>query len=126
MPVLSQVNEINNSVWSVTFTIQPGSLSQADQQLIAKFGELPLIQVGGTFETSALQYTLPSQLIRIVSDLPFTQTFDSTTAPFNQGFSNTKLQVDAWVTAFLAAYEDAFSTLRANTDTFTGQTLTTV
>jgi hypothetical protein len=126
MPVLNQVNAIENSIWTVTFSIQPGSLSQADQQLLSKFGELPLVQTGGTFETSSLQYTLPSQYLRMVSDLPYTQQFDSTTAPFNQGFTNTKSQVQAWITAFLSNYEGAFTTLRANTDTFSGQTLTTV
>jgi hypothetical protein len=126
MPVLTQTTAINDSIWSVTFAIQPGSLSQSDQQLISKFGELPLIQTGGSFASGGLAYTLPSLYIRIVSDLPFTQSFDSTTAPFNQGFSSTNTQVQDFITAFLSTYEAAFATLRANTDTFSKQVLVTV
>lgn len=126
MPVISQVTAIDNSIWTASFSIQQGSISQSDSQLISKFGELPLIQTGGSFESSGLAYTLPSNYIRIVSDLPFTQSFDSTSTPFNQGFSNTEAQVAAFITYFVTTYEAAWATLRENVDTFSKQVLITV
>ena len=57
MPVLSEVNSINDKLWTVTISIQPGSLSQADAQLLAKFGE-PSINTGATLESGGLAYTL--------------------------------------------------------------------
>jgi len=125
MPVLSEVNSINDKLWTVTISIQPGSLSQADAQLLAKFGE-PSINTGATLESGGLAYTLPNNYIRVVSDMPYIQTFDSSTAPFNQGFSNTALQVNAFITYFNATYLAAFVALRTNVDTWSGQSLVTI
>lgn len=125
--ILSQVNAITNDVWTVTFTVQQGSLSQSDSQLISKFG-MPTINSGHafTFENTALNYTIPDNFIRVITDLPFTQSFDSTSAPFNQGYSNLVLQTTAYITYFITTYTAAFTTLRANVDTFSGQTLITI
>src|ERR1035437_1134592 len=99
MPILSEVKQITNDLWNISISIQPNSLSQADSQLISKFGE-PTINTGGTFETGGLVFTLPGNYIRVVSDLPYNQSFDSSTAPFNQGFANTVSQTNSWLTAF--------------------------
>ena len=116
-------NSINNDVYTVVFDQDRTAISQSDKDLITKYGE-PLIDVGGTFlAATGNEYTLPSQFIRIVSDLPFTQTFDSTTAPFNTA---TVTKVTQFVTDTLTKIEDAVTTLRANTDTFSGETVTNI
>jgi len=125
MAILSGVKIINNTVWEVTISIQAGSLSQSDSQLISKFGE-PVINTGFTYTNSGLSYTLPNNYVRVVSDLPFVQQFDSSTAPFNQGFTNTQTQVNAFITNFETVYAAAFATLRSNVDTWSGQFLFTV
>jgi hypothetical protein len=121
MSALLQVTRgINNDVWQITFTLDSANLSESDKQLIAKFGE-PTINVGGTFLiNTADTYSLPDQYIRVRTDLPFTQTFDATTSPFN---TNTQVKAQAFQDAFVANYTAAFVTLRATPDTFTGQYL---
>lgn len=125
MPILSEINTIGNGVWEVTISLQPGSLSQADTQLISKFGE-PTINTGATLLSGGLAYTLPNNYIGVVSGLPYVQTFDTSAAPFNQGFSNTVTQVNAWISYFNTTYIAAFTALRTKTDTWSGQQLVTV
>jgi hypothetical protein len=121
MSALLQVTRsINNEVWQITFSLDSANLSESDKQLIAKFGE-PTINVGGNFLISTADtYSLPDKYIRVRTDLPFTQLFDSTTAPFN---TNTQVKAQAFQDAFVASYTAAFETLRATPDTFTGQYL---
>ena len=121
MSALLQVNRsINNEVWQITFSLDSANLSESDKQLIAKFGE-PTINIGGNFLiNTADTYSLPDKYIRIRTDLPFTQEFDSTTAPFN---TNTQVKAQTFQDAFVASYGAALTTLRATPDTFTGQYL---
>jgi hypothetical protein len=117
--ILQVTRAIENDVWSLTFSVDKSKISQSDLNLISKFGE-PTINVGGTFGTSPDQYSLPNQYIGIVSGLPYTQTFDSTSAPFN---TNTQTKAVAYQTAIVANYTAALNTLRSNTDNFTGEYL---
>ena len=117
MALLQVQQSIENSVWKLTFTNDSNSLSETDRRLMAEFGE-PTIDIGGTFLTGGNAFTLPDQHIRIKSEFPFTQEFDSTVAPFN---TNTQTKVLGYRDAIVAAFTAALTALRANSDTFTGQ-----
>ena len=68
---------IDNDVWTITFSLDLNLLPESDKELMRKFGE-PSIEIGGTYlAETADQYTLPLKTLRIRSDLPYTQTFDS-------------------------------------------------
>jgi hypothetical protein len=66
------------------------------------------------------EFTLPDKYIKIRSGLPYTQEFDSrgTVGIFA---TNTQEKAEAYQEAFIARYTAAFSALRANADTFTGE-----
>ena len=116
-------NSINNDIYTVVFDQDRAAISQSDKDLIKKYGE-PEINVGGTFLAgTGNEYVLPDQFIRIVSDMPFTQNFDSTTGTFATA---TVTKVIQFVTDTLTKIEDAVTTLRANTDTFSGETVTNI
>jgi hypothetical protein len=77
--------------------------------------------VGGVFLSGGNNsYTLPEKYVRVRTDLPFTQSFDSTTAPFN---TNTLIKAQAFQDTFVDRYAAAFAALRAKADTFTGEYL---
>jgi uncharacterized protein YceK len=118
--ILKVTRSISNDVWKIVFDLDRDKLSVSDKELIAKFGE-PTIDVGGTFlaETEN-SYTLPNKYIRIKTDLPYAQTFDTTSAPFDTA---TQIKAEAYQTAFVERYVQAVSDLRANNDTFTGEFL---
>ena len=114
---------IENEVYQVQFVQDKPALSEADKALIEKFGE-PTINIGGTFLASTENaYTLPDTYIRIVSDLPYMQELDSKAAPFNTA---TLTKVNQFVTDSITKFTDAFTTLRANSDTWSGEQLNTI
>ena len=118
--LLKVTRDIENEVWKLTFSIDPLKLSESDKDLVAKFGE-PSINVGGVFLSGGNDtFTLPDKYVRVRTDLPFTQTFDSTTAPFN---TNTLVKAQAFQDTFVDRYTTAFVELRAKADTFTGEYL---
>ena len=109
---------INNDVWSITFYLDIEKLAESDKELMRKFGE-PAIHSGGVvLSRTPDEYTLPDKFIKIRSDLPFTQEFDSKAGVFS---TNTQTKAEAYQDHFVAAYTAAFSALRANADTFTGE-----
>jgi hypothetical protein len=119
MPALLRIKKyIANDVWSVNFALDTASLSEADKNLMQKFGE-PIINIGGVYlDGTSNEYTIPNQYIRIRSDLPFTQEFDSKSPVFAE---NTQVQAEAFQDEFVARYTAAFTALRNNADTFTGE-----
>lgn len=118
--ILKISRSISNDVWKIVFDLDKEKLSVSDKELIAKFGE-PTINTGGTFlEDTENSYNLPNKYIRIKTDLPFVQTFDSTSAPFDTA---TLIKAQAFQDAFVAKYTQALSDLRNNADTFTGEYL---
>jgi hypothetical protein len=119
MPQLLVTSAINNDVYSYTICNVADKFTQSDKALINKYGE-PVINTGGTFGSSPNIFTLPDNYIRVISGLPFTQTFDSTSPPFD---TNILTKTAAWLAAFETAYSDAFTTLRAESDTFSTQQL---
>jgi len=118
--LLKVTRDIENEVWKLTFSIDSLKLSESDKNLMAKFGE-PSINVGGVFLSGGNDsYTLPDRYVRVRTDLPFTQSFDSTTSPFNL---NTLVKAQAFQDTFVARYTAAFVELRSKADAFTGEYL---
>jgi hypothetical protein len=121
MPTILKIKRmIDNDVWKINFELDVLSLPENDKDLIRKFGE-PQINIGGVFLASTPdEYTLPDKYIRVRSDLPFTQEFDSKSPDFS---SNTQAKALAFQDNFTSLYEASFNTLRDMVDTFTGEYL---
>lgn len=106
---------IENDVWKVTFIND--SMSEADRDLMEKFGE-PEINLGGTYGSSPNQFTLPDKYAKIRSDFPYTAEFDANDTPFD---TNTGTKVSSYETGVITKITDALTTLRTNSDSFTGE-----
>jgi hypothetical protein len=118
MPVALKIKRtIENDVWKIQFSIDLTTLPESDKELIRKFGE-PQLNAGGTFGIAPDDYILPDKWIRVKSDLPYTQEFDSKSPLF---VTNIQTKAEAYQTAFKAAYARAFTALRMKADTFTGE-----
>jgi hypothetical protein len=125
MPALLRIKKyIENDIWKITFSLDTASLPESDKDLMRKFGE-PTINVGGTFvdEDQTFSYTLPDKFLRVRTDLPYTQEFDSKSPDFELDTSSKAL---AYETAFVSNYQAAFAILRSMTDTFTGERVVNV
>jgi hypothetical protein len=119
MPALLKIKRvIDNDVFKITFSLDNERLPESDKDLLRKFGE-PSIDIGGTYTPSAgTEYTLPTKYIRVKSDLPHTQEFDSKSTIYS---SNAKEKAIKFQETFIAKYNAAFAALRAKADTFTGE-----
>jgi hypothetical protein len=118
MATLRVFHKIDNDVWKLTFVNDPIELSDTDKKKMRQFGE-PEIQVGGVYlENTGNEFALPTKTVRIRSDFPFTQEFDSTSTPFDTA---TQTKVEAYETAIVNRFTTALTTLRAIPDTFTGE-----
>ena len=118
MPVALKIKRtIENDVWKIQFSIDLTTLPESDKELIRKFGE-PQLNAGGTFGIAPDDYILPDKWIRVKSDLPYTQEFDSKSPLF---VTNIQTKAEAYQTAFKTAYARAFTALRMKADTFTGE-----
>lgn len=123
MAKLRIYKDINNLVYNVTLELKAEEISEGDKLLMQKFGE-PEIDLGGTFlANTANEYTLPSNLIRIKSDLPITIRFDSRDEQFE---TNTVTKVDAFISATTTKFNSAFTTLRNNGDGYTGEQIVNI
>jgi len=124
MRAILKINrQIVNDVWRILFTADTTKLSETDKELMRKFGE-PEINVGGTFlDSTANEYSLPDKYIKVISGLPYTQEFDSTSTPFD---TNTQTKAEAFQSSFISKYTDAFTALRENADTFTGESIVNI
>lgn len=121
MPALLKIKRtIENDIWKINFSLDSVSLPESDKELMRKFGE-PTLNIGGIFlEGTPDEYTLPDKYIRLRSDLPFTQDFDSKSVDFE---NNTQAKALAFQTTFVDNFTDAIENLRNNADTFTGEYL---
>jgi len=124
MPALLKIKRsIDNDIWKINFSLDLASLAESDKDLMRKFGE-PQINIGGVFLSGEPNtYTLPDQYIKVRSDLPYTQEFDSKSPDFE---TVTQTKVEAFQTDFTSRYTAAFVALRDNADTFTGEYLVNV
>lgn len=69
------------------------------------------------------EYSLPDKYVRIRSDLPYVQEFESRSGVFA---TNTKIKAEAFEEAFIEKYTAAVLTLRAMHDTFTGESIVNI
>ena len=116
------VQTLDSSTRSFLFINDLAALSQADRELITKFGE-PEINLGGTFTTDSVDWTLPDSFVKIVSGLPVRKDVDVTVAPFA---TNTANRLATYRTTVTSRFSTALSTLRANNDAFTNEYVTQV
>jgi hypothetical protein len=108
---------IENDIWKIQFFLDISTLPESDKELMRKFGE-PQINAGGSFGAAPNNYILPDKWIKVKSDLPYTQEFDSKSLLFA---TNTQIKAEAYQAAFKDAYAYAFTELRMKADTFTGE-----
>ena len=93
--------------------------SEAEKSLMAKYGE-PSIDIGGTFSVEYLEFTLPTQLVRVMSESPFTQRFDS------RDNVDAEARALLWQQTVVGRITDTVVSLRLLGDTFTGEEVVTV
>ncbi len=118
MAKLRVYQSIENEVYRLRFENDASALAQQDLMLMEKFGE-PEINIGGTFlEETEDSFILPDQYVKVRSGFPFLQEFDSRSDPFA---TNTVVKVTAYRDELRTRFSDAFTALRANGDTFTGE-----
>jgi hypothetical protein len=125
MPALLKIKRyIENDVWKLMFSLDAVSLSENDKELIRKFGE-PEINIGGIYLSgSPEEYTLQDRYLRVRTDLPHIQEFDSKSLNYStqaEAQAAAQTQALAFQTAFVTKYEEAFSILRTTGDNFTGE-----
>jgi len=114
---------IDNEIYFIKFQLALEALPEDDKNRIKKFGE-PTIQVGGTLLTgTANEFTLPVEIVRVKSDLPYVFALDSKSPDFATGIN---VKATAVQDQFTAAYTAAFVALRAEVDSFTGQEIVNV
>ena len=125
MPALLKIKRsIENDIWKLNFSLDIATLSENDKELMRKFGE-PQINIGCTLlEGTPQEITVADKYIRVRSSLPFTQEFDSKSLVLETE-SDRKAAAAAQAVAFqeffVSAYEQAFTDLRTNADSFTGE-----
>jgi hypothetical protein len=103
--------------YQVKFSIQ--DVSGSDQELIDAFGE-PQVQIGGTITGPSDVTTLPAAERGIPSGFPVLQTFDGDDFVDAEGLAN------AYITEILLRITTAMVDLRTGSDTFTGESVTTI
>jgi len=108
---IRKISIITDGIYKVTLYTQ--DWSEADKDLMAKFGE-PEIDVGGNF-TGPPAYDLSSKLVKIMSESPFTQGFDS------DDYGDAEDRAEVWKDEVSARISTAVAILRGNTDDFSGE-----
>lgn len=94
--------------------------SEGDTKLMQKFGE-PEIDKGGDFTIPPdTEFTLPEELVRIASDSPITQSFDS------RDSADAEEMAIAWGAEIIVRITAAVTALRAMTDDYTREEVTNV
>ena len=117
---LRQFKTLSNDIFTVA--IHTEDWSEADRQLMERFGE-PEINVGGEDTVCDPTYTLPDELVKIMSESPFVQSFD---ARDDEDAGDAEAKANCWATATSDKISAAVTTMRNQTDTFTGESVTTI
>ena len=119
---LTQVNTVVNGVFVVTFSVFNNQISPAFSQMISDFGE-PILTLGGTYVVGGEvpNFTLPTQVVRLISDLPLSWSFD----PANPILSSIYAQQQAayFAAQYVISFNTAVDSLIAKADTWTAQTI---
>lgn len=108
---------IEGDVYKVSIYTEDWSENDIGQMM--RFGE-PEIDLGGTFTSGPLSFTLPTQLVRIRAESPFTVGFDV------RDEDDAEERANLWTTTILARLEAAITTLRGQTDDFTSESVVTI
>lgn len=109
-----------NDVYSISAYTE--DWSEGDRALMEKYGE-PQIDLGGTFGTGPTEFELPNRLASILSNSPFTQSFDA------RDYSTTpdaEERADIWAAAVADRLTASVTTLRTNSDGYSRETVETV
>lgn len=106
---------LDGNVYRVTISTE--DFSELDLELMAKYDE-PEIDVGGSF-TGPPAFTLPSNLAGIKSGSPFKEGFDE------DDFGDAEDRANVWAAEVTQRIKDELTTLRSNSDGFTGETCET-
>ena len=93
--------------------------SELDLQLMMKFGE-PEIDLGGHIVSGQTDFTLDSNLVKIKTESPFVQSFDT------RDREDAQICAEVWATRITGLLTDAITTLRNQSDGFSGEAVTTV
>lgn len=107
---------VENGVYKVS--IYTEDWSEHDVGLMVKYSE-PEMDVGGDF-TGAVTFELPNRLVRIRNESPFTVSFDS------RDSAEAEDRADVWALTVLARLDTAVTTLRANVDEFSSESVTNI
>lgn len=108
--------DLLNGVFTVSMRTE--DWSQEDQRLMTQFGE-PEIDIGGTFDLDGDSFELPSQLVRIATDLHrLRASFD------RRDHEDARDRALAWETRVMEDIAAAVATLREHgPDTYTAETV---
>lgn len=109
---LRTFKSLKDDVYKVTIYTEDWSTN--DINLMLKFGE-PEIDLGGEFEEP--DFTLNTNLVRIKTESPFNVSFDA------RDYEDAEERADLWATTISERITTAVTTLRAQSDTFTSETV---
>lgn len=116
---IRQFSKLENGVYKIA--IHSEDWSELDRQLMTRYGE-PTIDLGGSFYLSDPyeEFTLSTDLVRIMTESPFVQSFDS------RDYDDAEARALAWKTEIVTRLTAAIETMRAQADTFTQEEVVTV
>ena len=109
------VKALDNGVYRVAISTE--EFSELDNELMVKHGE-PEVDIGGSF-TGPPAYTLTTNLTGIKSGSPFKEAFDE------QDYVDAEDRANVWASEMVTRIQTALTTLRANVDGFSGETVVT-
>lgn len=107
---------LDNDVYKVS--IYTEDWSQRDKQLMGQYGE-PEVQLGGIF-TGSYSFTLPTELMHVMSESPLIQSFDSRDFTYAEDMSN------RWADEIAVRITEVIATLRAHDDDYTREEVVNV
>lgn len=113
------IKQLEVGAFKVIITVSDPSA--VDDEKFAKFG-VPNIDLGGDFEEGELSFSLPAFIVPVWNRAGqnFVQRFDLA------DYDDAEDRADLWAETIEARILSAMTTLRANTDTFSSVTQTTI
>lgn len=116
---LRTFKKLDDGVYQIKIETQ--DWSENDRLLMTRFSE-PEIDLGGDFPgiNSGGEFTLNTRLVKIMTESPFTQRFDS------RDYDDADDRAESWKTEIQTRITDAILNLRALDDTFTGEEVQTI
>jgi len=111
------IKELEDNVYSVEHQIP--EFSGSDAELAEKFGE-PEVQIGGTFTAGLDSVVIDSAFRKLPSGFPVIEQFHGS------DFDDAGALASSYAATILTRITTAVTTLRANADTFSGESVTTL